>query len=175
MVGYLNNRKTPVGKVGEQMDPTTKAPLMGKKPIDDMATIIKKANAEEFNKNYPVEDGGTVQPAPKPKAAKPRTKKEIENAKLLEKVKRERYKRRGKYAAGSGGTDFESDARHTKKMKTFASGPAGRKSTSGKSDARKGVVTRALSKALGDKRSKKQMTATRKANQAFWDNNGPDK
>jgi len=94
----------------------------------------------------------------------------------------------GNYAAGSktppkptprpkkrSGDMERKQRRVSKTEKGFGSGPGTRKYTSGSTDARNNVITRTLGKLFNDKRSQAEKTKTRKDNQAFWDDNGPDK
>lgn len=118
-------------------------------------------------------DGKTPpKPTPNPKTERQR-QKELNRSPAAIKARKEAYSKKNSLSGNSINNEQKMEKRL--KNKQFASGAGSRKNTSGSTDARNNVITRTLGKLFNDKRSQAEKTKTRKDNQAFWDDNGPDK
>ena len=122
---------------------------------------------------YPDRKKTPPKPTARPKSDR-QLQKEVNRSPAAIKARKEGYSKKNSLSGNSINNEQKMESKQ-KGKKGFASGGGSRKNTSGSTDSRKGVVTKALSKMFNDKRSKAEMVKTRKQNQAFWDDMGPDK
>lgn len=136
------------------------------------AKRVKEAMDTADYGNYGAGSRTPPKPTPNPKRER-QLQKEANRSPAAIKARKEAYSKKNSLSGNS--INNEQKLERKLKNKQFASGGGSRKNTSGSTDARKGVVTKALSKMFGDKRSKAEMVKTRKQNQKEWDDIGPDK